>query len=396
MARKRMLLVMAVVILPLTPHRPAAGPADAAEPVWLPTGSMASYRLSHAETLLPDGTVLVTGGYGGDTSAERYDPVTGTWAAAGHMSTDRTRHTATLLRDGRVLVAGGFRRPRPGEQPVQGFLSSVDLYDPTAGTWRAAAPMPAPRDCHTATLLADGTVLVAGGNPPTYLAERYDPVTVSWMDAGRLAVRRCDHTATLLPDGRVLVAGGAFGDEAATAEIYDPATNTWVPTGRMSAGRRRHTATLLPNGTVLVAGGAHFVEITHHATTAEVHATAEVYDPMTGQWTPTGSMSTARHEHTATLLPDGGVLVTGGGEAYFGDEADALASAEVYDPATRQWTSVVSMTVGRRGHTATPLPDGTVLVAGGRFGPAGATAEVYHPARVSAATGPDSRATLTP
>ena len=197
---------------------------------------------------------------------------------------------------------------------------------------------------------------MAGGSGPSGAlasAELYDPATGIWTATGSLTNARLLHTATLLPNGQVLVAGG-FGTTSAfaSAELYDPATGVWRPTGSMADARYWHTATLLPNGQVLVAGGA------------KAGSSAELYDPATGVWRPTGSMADARYNHTATLRPNGQVLVAGGLGSGVG-RVVALASAELYDPATGVWTVTGSMGVARANHTATLLLNGQVLVAGG-------------------------------
>uniref|UniRef100_UPI00406A3797 kelch repeat-containing protein n=1 Tax=Archangium gephyra TaxID=48 RepID=UPI00406A3797 len=193
----------------------------------------------------------------------------------------------------------------------------------------------------------------------------------SWTPTGSMTQTRHGHTATLLPNGKVLVSGGVVDDDIwepggddsyKTAEVYDPATGTWSPTGSMAEGRANHTATLLPGGKVLVVGGSR-----------GDHPTAELYDPATGTFSPTGSMAFPRSHHTATPLPDGRVLVVGGR----GDHP----TAELYDPATGTFSPTGSMASPRSHHTATPLPDGKVLVAGGGSGSSPlATAEVYDPA----------------
>ena len=172
----------------------------------------------------------------------------------------------------------------------------------------------------------------------------------SWVNNNSLNTARSFHTATLLPNGQVLVAGGegTNGGFLDYAELYDPATGKWTATALMNQVRFASTATLLPNGQVLVAAGALRL------------SSAELYDPATGTWTPTGSLTTARLYHTATLLPNGQVLVAGGSTA-----PCPLSSAELYDPATGTWTATGSMTTARESHTATLLPNGQVLVAGG-------------------------------
>ena len=155
----------------------------------------------------------------------------------------------------------------------------------------------------------------------------------------------------MLPNRQVLVTGGCGLSSLASAELYDPATGVWTTTGSMATARWQHTATLLRNGRVLVAGGGD-----GHGNS---FSSAELYDPATGVWTATGSMATARGGHTATLLPDGRVLVAGG--------FNFLSSAELYDPATGMWTATGSMATGRSFPTATLLPNGQVLVAGGDY-----------------------------
>ena len=275
--------------------------------------------------------------------------------------------------DGLEIAVTLEERPAPSGGPS---LSGPSVGPGTA-FWTATASMATTRYGHTATLLPDGKVLVAGGlsgsTGPDGLggtvvasAELYDPVTGTWTNTGSMHARRFQQTATLLSDGKVLVAGGidgpfGSGTELASAELYDPATGTWTTTGSMHTGRVYQTATLLPDGKVLVAGG--FFE-----PAATPLASAELYDPATGTWTPTGPMGSARYTHTATLLGDGEVLVAGGaGGPNTGTQSgDGFwKSAEVFHPATGSWTATGEMDGYRLGSTATLLSDGRVLVAGG-------------------------------
>jgi hypothetical protein len=331
------------------------------------TGSLATARRDHTATLLPNGKVLVTGGYNGPdlASTELYDPVSGTWAATGSLATSRYAHTATLLLNGKVLVVGG--------QQYFTSLTSAELYDPASGTWTTAGSIGGGNG-HTATLLPNGKVLVAGGFHDDFgygvnsvaAAELYDPASGTSTATGSLATARDGHTATLLPSGKVLVVGGdsyPYRGDPKIAELYDPVSGTWAATGSLATERVGHTATLLPDGKVLVVGGYN----------SSILASAELYDPASGTWTATSSLATARDGHTASLLSNGKVLVVGGYSS-----SGTFASAELYDPTRGTWTATGSLFTARDSHTATLLPNNKVLVAGGYNGSSYlAIAELY-------------------
>jgi N-acetylneuraminic acid mutarotase len=287
----------------------------------------------------------------------------GGWTLANSMNTIRSAHTATLLLNGKVLIAGGGGS--------SGSIATAQVYDPASGTWSDTGSMLSARYRHTATRLPDGKVLVAGGysvatRTSSAEAEVYDPASGTWSATGAMISPRSFHTATLLTTGKVLVTGGESGGILATAEVYDPATGTWSATGTMALSRSLHTATLLNTGKVLVAAGVFG---------SNNLATAEVYDPASGTWSAAGSMGSPRYSPTATLLNNGKVLVAGG----YG--SSNLVAAEVYDPASGTWSAAGSMASFRIHPTATLLPDGTVLIAGGQGTSDNlATAEVYDPA----------------
>jgi N-acetylneuraminic acid mutarotase len=304
------------------------------------------------------------------------------WTNTGSLNIACANHTATLLLNGMVLVAGGTG--------TNGYATnSAELYDPTSGTWANTGSLKIARYWHTAALLPNGNVLVAGGygpnGSPTNSAELYDPASGTWTATGSMSTNRYGHTATLLPNGKVLVAGGRISTPVfpSTCELYDPANGTWTNTGSLNIARYRHTATSLTNGMVLVAGGYNPNPPGNGYVTR-----SERYDPASGTWTIgsfTGTMRAPCQQHTATLLPNGNVLVAGGSNGGI-----PFTTAELYNPASDLWTNTGSLNIGRYLHTATLLPNGKVLVAGGipsSFPVYGTnSAEVYDPASGTWAT----------
>ncbi len=356
---------------------------DPVAQTWAATGSMAVAHQAHSATLLPNGNVLVTGGNNGlayVTNSEIYNPVSKTWTATGGLAIAREWHTATLLPDGNVLAAGGFNGS---------YLADTELFNPTNGTWTILSALNSRRALHTATLLANGQVLVAGGEvgsrgATTNMTETYDSAVGSWAKIGSLTTGREFHTVTLLPNGKVLLAGGFENtDTLANAELYDPVTGLRTGTGSLNAPRARHTATLLPNGQVLAAGGVDFTITSPDTAIVTNLSSAELYNPADGAWHTTGSLTNARFGHTATLLANGKILVAGGATIdNFNLVNDLYASAELYDPASGTWSPTGPMNFNRTFHSATLLPSGKVLVAGGDDGTGSslASVEIYDPA----------------
>ena len=270
------------------------------------------------------------------------------------MNTARYWHTATLLPNGKVLVAGG-----------EGGNNTAELYNMTNGSWSYTGSMNVSRYLHEAILLPNGKVLVAGGFSST--AELYDPATGKWTYTGSMNISRAEFAAALLSNGKVLAAGGDNNSYGSSAELYDPATGKWTFTGPMNIARGYYEkgVSLLPDGKVLVEGG--------YAGYSAWLASAEIYDPASGVWTVTGPMNNARSRHAATLLPNGKVLVTAG------QNPNDLNSAELFDPATGTWTTTGVLPFATDSHTMTLLPDGQVLVAGGNSPAGSATnAELYN------------------
>jgi hypothetical protein len=273
---------------------------------------MATPRAYSTGTLLPDGRVLVAGGARDwpETTAELFDPRTGSWAPTGAMGEARARHTATLLLDGRVLVVGGT-----WDTDGVSAHASAELFDPASGTWSVVRPMAEARANHSATLLDDGRILVVGGSGPFE-----NPTLSPWL---------------------------------ATAEVFDVTTGRWSPAGTMQDPMIRHSATRLGDGRVLVAGGV--------GSFTAARAAAERFDPVLGTWAATHATIDTVFDHQSLPTADGAALVVGG----IGRDLQLVGATERFDPGLETWTSLAPVTRPREGHTVTLFDDGTVLVVGG-------------------------------
>ncbi|MCC6629575.1 MAG: hypothetical protein IT340_19525 [Chloroflexi bacterium] len=363
---------------------------------WSPTGALSTPSYFMTATLLPSGRILTTGAGPYSKTVQIYDPngtggppapipplptpvASSEWAASGNPPSGHASvFTLTRLPSGKVLLAGGQRFLADG---FGVSIATADLYDPASGAWAATSPMGEARESHAAVLLPNGKVLVAGGDGPNSTgdccyamatAELYDPATGAWSATGAMTRERDSLTGVLLGNGKVLV----VEDGRQSTEVYDPASGTWAATGSLTTSLYDVTATLLTSGKVLVVG-FEFV-------TTSMRIRAEVYDPASGVWAPTGNPATERAGSQTTRLANGKVLLSGGRSST--GAGATLASAELYDPATGVWSPTGSMSAARRNHGAVLLGSGKVLVAGGT-GPVSAGccethagAEIYDPA----------------
>jgi N-acetylneuraminic acid mutarotase len=339
--------------------------AFAASGTWASTGAMNSARDGHTATLLVNGKVLVAGGTNNGaalTSAELYNRTTGSWASTGSMHVARTLAHAVLLSNGSVLVMGGCVN-----DCLSATTRSAELYNPTAGTFTATGSMVQARAEFGATLLANGQVLVAGGCTAydangclstTNKAEIYNPATGTWTATTAMRAARNAMTATRLASGKVMVAGGATSasDALNSTEIYDPTAKTWTLGAKMVQARSDYASIMLATGKVLFIGGENINGVSIN--------NAELYNPSSGTFTATGKMTATREEHTAVLLANGNVLVSGGNKKTLTTQTP-LASTELYNSVTGLWTATGSMSSARSGHTSTVLTNGQVVTTGG-------------------------------
>ncbi|MGB9465512.1 MAG: kelch repeat-containing protein [Candidatus Acidiferrum sp.] len=359
-ARTLGFFLLSLMFLPLLCFSRAGAPWPSGPGSVMEIAAMHIARASHTSTLLPNGKVLIAGGFAGSggeydpyRTAELYDPRSGTFESVASMTIGRSGHTATLLKNGKVLMVGGWT----GRYDLRG---SAEIYDPETNTFTPTGNLVIERAGNTATLLADGRVLIAGGvdrqENALATAELYDPSTGKFTQTGSMADPRGAHTATALKDGRVLIVGGGSGHYPSqnvhrSAEIFDPATGKFISAGQMTVGRHKHAAILLRSGKVLIVGGS------DNRDWHGEHASAEIYDPVSKTFTATGTMNISRFKIPAAiaLLPNGKALVAGGGPF-----------AELYDEATGTFTKIPgSLGAARFFASATLLSGGRALITGG-------------------------------
>ncbi|MGD8857455.1 MAG: kelch repeat-containing protein [Chloroflexota bacterium] len=295
----------------------------------------------------------------------------------GALESARHDHSASLLADGRVLVAGGSTGLWQGPS-----LASVEVYDPASGTWQPGPSLNYPHGGHTATTLADGRIFVTGGIRPGPVwqatTEMFDPNAASWQVMAPMTYPRSMHSATLLPNGEILVIGGWTGSMTLShVEAYNPSTNTWRTVGSLLEARQDHSANLLPDGRVLVVGGYRGTWL----------GTAEIFDPATGTSTPTYPPACHGTSHETVVLADGRIMLVGG--ACGSGRPGIVAQVSIFDPVTASWQAVAPMAQARFGMTVNRLDDGRVIVIGGGDGDiALASTEIFDPATGAWRAGP--------
>lgn len=352
-----------------------ATPTSAATCTVSVTGSLNVGRAGHTATLFTSGPlmgeVLVAGGNGHGAaaslaSAELYDPVAGTWSLTGSMITGRVSHTATLLPNGMVLVAGG-------SDPSGLSIATAELYNPATGTWTATGSLTHARANHTATLTPNGVLMAGGVDGPSGIAlvpiaELYDLTLGTFSDVGALSNPRQVHTSVLFTAGPlandVLLIGGVTGsfNYVDPTDLFTPVGNTFSASGSLIEPRYLHTSTLLTSGAnagkVLVEGGT-----TMSASGPD--KTTEIFDPATATFSAGPDMVNDHAAHTATLFTSGsltGQVLIAAGAANGGFLS---TNDELYDPVANSFSATCSLIQARESHTATLLLNGNVLIAGG-------------------------------
>lgn len=372
MNRSRLVLVASITIsfaVAATAFRSATpkieGSTKSSAGLLTPGSPMLEPRSGHSATLLPDGKVLIAGGMRRNQdfykSAELYDPATGKFQPTGEMNLGRVGHVAVLLRSGQVLIAGGWIG--------FGATDAAELYDPRTGKFTAISKMTTRRGRPSATMLANGDVLIAGGEDhdgrgaQLASAEVFRATTLQFQSTGSMHHARISHTATLLHDGRVLLAGGFAQDVIASAELYDPTSGSFSETGSLGTARCKQTAGLLPDGRVLIAGGS-----ANEGWSANLNS-AEIYDPRTGKFIAASPLNDPRFKlpDEAVPLQSGKLLIAGGSK-----------EVEVFDPVSGKF-AVVAGQMNDKWHymSETRLRDGSALLAGGYPNSDQATAQTW-------------------
>ncbi|MFA6091712.1 MAG: kelch repeat-containing protein [Elusimicrobiota bacterium] len=350
-------------------------------PSWKSLSSMSKARSHFTSSVLPDGKTVVAGGTDGVfalNDTEIFDPKTHDWSTARPMRVARNLHSTTLLPDGTLLTAGGSV-----VNSSTGATKAAEIFYPDSNSWALTSPMISSRNYHTAVLLPDGNVLVAGGYDAggNFLssAEIYISTAHLWRSIAPMGTARAQHTMTLLHTNKVLVAGGVNNSVLDDVEIYDPGAGAWAPAAAMNLGRYAHSATLLRDGRVLAAGGSDGFGETNDA---------EIYDPETNAWTDTAntgnSMCTGRLRHSAMLLPDGKVMIVGGVKA----SGEAVKATEQFDVDISSWEGQGDLNKARFYHSSVLLHDGNLMTVGG-FDGASRLAQTeyrYYASEVDAAT----------
>ncbi len=331
---------------------------------WAPTANLADARANSSAALLSDGRILITGGDGarGPLATAEFFNTDGSVSPAAPMNVARSGHISVVLQNGRVLVAGGT-------VAGGGATNAAEIYDPIANTWTSlAGGMMEARSGATASLLQDHRVFIAGGNNAGVVSstiEIFDPVAGSFSFAGALSSPRTQHALALLADGRILIIGGSNGTiPVASTDIFDPVAGTVAPGPSLARPRSGHSATTLLDGRVLVAGGHNIVTNADGSTTATDLASAEIFDPSAGTFSPaTNTLATPRQGHLAFLLPhNNNVLIVGGTSA-----GAPIASSELFAPWQGTFSATSSLTTARSNAAGSALQqDGLLLVAGGK------------------------------
>ena len=341
-------LVLGGIGAPLLRTTVNAGADDAS---WTAYPPMTLPRAWPEVVVLPDGNIFVTGGYstfGPTATTEIFDVDDGLWKAGPTMAVKRVGHTATLLGDGKVLVTGG--------ETGSGTTDRVELIDVAGGISYMLPDMTFSRSGHAAVALQDGRVLVTGGTDYIHgswsQAEMYDPESHLWTPAGTMNHPRVFLTIQLLDSGDAIAIGG---DTEGTSEQYDPSSGGWHGVRDMNAERINSASIVTKSGHVLVAGGGD---------SGGARASTEMYDPNSMAWFPAGSMLTPRAHFTLSLLSDGRIMAAGS----WTEDEGTTSTAELFCQCTMGWTATASMAKSRGAHGAAELPDGNLLMIGGRRG----------------------------